>query len=103
MGEGRYQVVWPAGRRALQRVARAAREADLDGRTVCELWDLMFRGETIYPQIRRELAKRYPRVRFAEYGNFGNIHGAHQTELVSALPDALRRNDCGAVIAGIGA
>jgi len=98
-----YAVLWPLGRRASTAIAPAQRHRDLAGKTICELWDLMFRGEEIYPLIRQELNKRYPGIRFVDHSAFGNIHGAKQSELVAALPDMLKRHGCDAVISGIGA
>lgn len=102
-GECDYAVVWPLGRRASRSVVPAERHHDLAGKTVCELWDLLFRGEEIYPLIREELSRRYPGIKFIDYSAFGNTHGAKQSELVAALPELLKRYGCDAVVSGIGA
>ena len=99
----KYEVVWPLGRRASALATPTKRVADLSGKTVCELWDLLFRGEEIFPLIREELSKLYPGIKFVDYSNFGNTHGANQTELVAALPKILEQHGCDAVISGIGA
>ena len=63
----------------------------------------MFRGELIYPLVRRELSQRFPGVRFVGHEAFGNTHGANQVELVKRLPEMLRLHGCDVVISGIGA
>ena len=35
---------------------------DLRGKTVGELWDYLFKGEEIFPLVRRALGQRYPGV-----------------------------------------
>ena len=101
--EPRYSVVSPAARRASRTITPAARSPDLRGKKVAELWDLMFRGETVYPAIREYLSQRYPGITFVDHTRFGNIHGAAQVKLVADLPRLLAEEGCDAVIAGIGA
>lgn len=101
--EARYDVLWPLGRKAVQPRAAAAGVADLSGKTVCELWDYIFRGEIIYPHIRARLRERFPGIRFIEYAEFGNIHGPRQREIVAGLAARLKALGCDAVISGIGA
>ena len=65
--EPRYDVLSPLspqGRQAHRRCA--TRLPDLNGKTVCELWDVIFRGETIYPLVREYIRQRFPGVKFVE-------------------------------------
>ena len=101
--EPQYEVLWPLAARAVKRQQGAPALPDLSGKTVCELWDFIFRGEIIYPEIRRHLAARYPGIRFIGYEVFGNIHGPKQREIVAGLADRLKELKCDAVISGIGA
>ncbi len=101
--EPRYDVLWPLSRKAVTRTAAAARLPDLNGKTICELWDVIFRGETIYPLVREYIKKRYPGVKFVNYAKFGNFHGAREHEVSATIPDKLRAHKADAVIVGIGA
>ncbi len=101
MREPLYDVVWPLGKSAYEKVSVAPRVADFDGKTICELWDWLFRGEDIFPLIRQSLLKRYANVRVVEYATFGNIRGPNEADVVAALPDLLRKQRCDAVICGI--
>ena len=57
MGEQVYKVVWPQGKQDV-RITRFAKRLDtLEGKTVCELWDWIFRGDEIFPIIEKELAE----------------------------------------------
>ena len=101
--EGRYDVLAPLGRKAVKTTAAAPRLADLNGKTVCELWDVIFRGETIYPLVREHLRKRFPEVRFVSYEEFGNFHGAREAQVMGEIPGKLRAHKADAAIVGIGA
>ena len=103
INEPRYEVLWPLSRRAVKATAAAPRLPDLNGKTVCELWDVIFRGETIYPLVREYIKARFPRVRFVGYSEFGNFHGVHEHQVTAVLPDKLRAHRADAAIVGIGA
>lgn len=97
-------VLWPLARRAAKPRALAPRVPDLNGKTICELWDVIFRGETIYPLVREHIRKRFPQVKFVDYTQFGNFYGAREEHnLGERLPDKLREYGADAVIVGIGA
>ncbi|MBI4247555.1 MAG: hypothetical protein HY614_10265 [Candidatus Rokubacteria bacterium] len=98
-----YDVVWPLAPSAAAPAALAARSRDLAGKTVGELWDYLFKGEEIFPLIRKALAGRYPGIRFVEYETLGTIHGRDEAELAATLPGLLRTHGCDAVISAIGA
>ncbi len=101
--EQRIEVLWPLSRRAVTDTRAAQRLPDLNGKTVCELWDVIFRGETIYPLVREYIRTRFPGVKFVGHAEFGNFHGAREHEVTATLPDKLRAHNADAVIVGIGA
>lgn len=101
--EPRYDVLSPLSRKAVKATAAAPRLPDLNGKTVCELWDVIFRGETIYPLVREYIRKRFPAVRFVAYDEFGNFHGPRSASVLADLPARLRAHGADAVIVGIGA
>ena len=101
--EPRYEVLWPLSRRAVKDTAAAPRIPDLNDKTVCELWDVIFRGETIYPLVREYIKKRFPGVKFVGYEEFGNFHGAREHEVSATIPDKLKAFKADAAIVGIGA
>ena len=102
-GEPRYDVLWPLSRRAVRDTKAAKRLPDLNGKVVAELWDVIFRGETIYPLVREYIKKRFPGVKFVSYDEFGNFHGAREHEVSATIPDKLKAHKADAVIVGIGA
>jgi hypothetical protein len=102
-GEPCYDVLWPLARRAVQDTAAAARLPDLNGKTICELWDVIFRGEQIYPLLREHIKARFPGVKFVAYSEIGNFYGPRGHEVLQHLPETLRAHGCDAAIVGIGA
>lgn len=103
MQEPAYEVVWPLGKSVYETFPLASRAADLNGKTICELWDWLFRGEEIFPILRELLLKRYPDIKFVDYNTFGNTHSAREKAIIGGLPDMLRQHGCDAVISAVGA
>ncbi|HSQ04861.1 MAG TPA: hypothetical protein VLN59_12540 [Burkholderiales bacterium] len=98
-----YDVTWPLSRKGVNAVRAAPRIPDLNGKTIAELWDVLFRGETIYPQVREYIKARFPGVRFVGHEVFGNFHGPREYAIHATLADKLREYGCDAAIVGIGA
>ena len=101
--EPRFEVLSPLSRRAVKDTSASPRLPDLNGKTIAELWDVIFRGETIYPLVREYIRQRFPGVRFVTYDNFGNFHGAREAEVSAQIPAKLREHGADAAIVGIGA
>jgi hypothetical protein len=102
MQETGYKVVWPLGKTLTQTIKLAPRIPDLNNKTICEVSDYGFRGEAIFPLVREALSRKYPGIRFIEYTNFGNTHGAQETEVIATLAEKLHQYNCDAVISGVG-
>lgn len=100
--KGMYEVLWPRGRKTVNINSLAKRLDTLEGKTVCTLWDGAFRGEMVFPLIGKELAKRYPGIKFVGYDAFGCIIGENERDVLASMPDKLKQHKCDAVISGIG-
>ncbi len=100
--DGNYSVVWPRGEKTVAVSDLAPRLDTLQGKTVCQLWDYLFRGDEIFPMIESELGKRYPGVRFVHYSEFGSTHGDEEREILENLPQRLKELGADAVISGMG-
>jgi hypothetical protein len=98
-----YDVVWPLAPAAAPEATLADRVGDLSGKTVGELWDYLFKGEQMFPLIRKALEQRDPGIRFVPYDTLGSTHGRDEAELAATLPDILRKHGCDAVISAVGA
>ena len=100
--KGVYEVVWPRGERAVGMVHYAKRLDNLEGKTICELWDGVYRGNEILPTIEKELTKLYPGIRFVGYKVFGSTLGGEAVKVLADLSDKLNKNNCDAVISCVG-
>jgi hypothetical protein len=94
-------VLWPRGRKTVDVRPLAKRLDTLDGITIGELWDDLFRGDEIFPLLREELGRRFPGVRFVDYRVFGSTHGGEEHRTMAELPDKLREHGVDAVISGM--
>ena len=97
-----HEVVWPRGKKTIEGARFAKRLDTLEGKTVCNLWDWLFRGDEISPMLEKELQKRFPGIKFVSYEVFGSTHGGDEAKVLAALPDKLKQNKCDAVISGVG-
>ncbi len=99
---GQYDVLWPRGKRAIENLPLAKRPDTLKGLTIGELWDGLFRGNEIFPVLRKEISKRFPDVTFIPWTDFprDGDHGFPDWDLHPGLP---AEKGCDLVIVGTGA
>src|SRR5262245_5272454 len=95
------RVFWPRGRRTVSARPIAARLPSLEGRTIGQLWDDLFRGDEIFPILEREIGRRWPGVKFVPYSVFGSTHGSDERRVLAELPARLRELKVDAVISGM--
>jgi hypothetical protein len=100
--EATYDVVWPQSPRGVQRQRRAERLENLSGKRIAFLWDYLFRGDELFPILRRELTERFPGIEIIDYTVFGNLHGGDERERVAGLPEQLHGLRVDAVVSGMG-
>ncbi len=96
-----FEALWPGGVSAIDVVAPAPR-GDLKGKRIGFLWDDMFRGEEIFPMLRKNLSERFDDLDFVNYDAFGPIFGGEEHAVVAALPKRLKQLRVDAVVSGIG-
>ncbi len=87
MGNGRetYKALWPRGQKTAKVTDLAARLDTLEGKTIGQLWDDLFRGDEIFPILEHELGRRFPGIRFVRYDVFGSTHGGDERLQVDAV------------------
>jgi hypothetical protein len=103
----KLNVVSPAGLEAVQTQSAAPRIADLNGQTVGEIWNGVFKGDATFPVIRRLLKQRFPHINLVPYTEFphvpGNDHPKEQWERARHAASLAKDKGCVAVISGNGA
>ena len=103
----RLEVVSPLVLEAGEPAAAAPRLDTLEGKTIGEFWNGVFKGNETFPVIRRLLEQKFPGVRIVPFTEFphgtGSDHPAHQRELARKMAALAREKGCHAVISGNGA
>ena len=103
----KYSVVSPAGMPAAQATRPAPRLADLNGKTIAEVWNGVFKGDVVFPLVRSALQRRYPGVHIIPYTEFHHLPGSdvpsEQRALVAEILGQARTKGVQAIITGMGA
>ncbi len=103
----KFAVVSPLGVEAVKLSGAAPRLANLDGKTVGEIWNGVFKGDITFPIIRRVLNERFPKLRIIPFTEFPHAHGSdnptQQRERAQQVAALARDKGCDAVISGNGA
>lgn len=99
--DGYYEVLWPRSARQANVKPVAKRLDTLEGKTVAQLWDFLFRGDEVFALLEEELKRRFPGVRFVSWRDFGNTHGRNEREVLTQLPQRLKELGVDAAICGM--
>jgi len=99
--DGYYEAYWPRGARQ-QRTRPLARRLDtLDGKTVAQIWDQLFKGDQVFALLEEGLKQRYPNVKFVSWREFGSSHGGEEKKALAALPAKFKALGVDAVLSGM--
>ena len=101
--DGHFAVYWPRATRQVKRKTLAPRLSSLEGKTIAQIWDFLFRGDEVFAILEEALQARYPGVRFVSWREFGNTHGSNERAVVQSLPSRLRALGADAVLSGMAA
>jgi hypothetical protein len=99
--DGYYEAHWPRTPRQQLRRELAPRLDTLEGKTVAQLWDELFKGDIVFELLEEGLRKRYPGINFVSWREFGSTHGGKEHEALAALPQRLRDRGVDAVMSGM--
>ena len=100
--DGHYAALWPRSPRQTRLSKLAARLDTLEGKTVVQLWDYLFRGDEVFALLEEGLKAKYPGVRFVSWRDIGNTHGSDERAVLGALPKRLKELGVDAAISGMG-
>ena len=99
--DGYYEAYWPRAPRQQRMRALAPRLGSLEGKTVAQLWDQLFKGDVVFDLLEQGLKERFPGIRFVSWREFGSTHGGEEKEALAALPQRLKALGVDAVISGM--
>jgi hypothetical protein len=103
----RLAVISPVGADAVKPSRAAQRLDGLEGKTICEIWNGVFKGDITFPIIRTLLKEKYPELKVIPYTEFP--HGpisddpTQQRQHAQQLAALAKEKGCDAVISGNGA
>lgn len=100
--DGYYEVLWPRSPRQQKVRALATRPDTLNGKTVAQVWDYLFKGDEIFEFLEEGLKKRFPDVKFVSWREFGSSAGKDERKIVASLPQRFKELGVDAVISGMG-
>ena len=84
--EQQYEVYWPRSPRQTRLKPLARRLDSLNGKTVAQLWDFVYRGDEIFAVLEEGLKARFPDIRFISWREFGSTHGNEEHAIPAGLP-----------------
>jgi len=106
-GVEKLNVVSPEGLAAVHQSGAAPRLDTLEGKTIAEIWNGVFKGDVTFPVMRALLKKKFPSLKVIPYTEFphapGSDNPARQRELARDIAALVKEKGCDAVISGNGA
>jgi len=99
--DGYFEAYWPRGARQQKTRALAPRLDTLEGKTVAQLWDYLFKGDEVFALLEEGLKKQFPGVKFVSWRDLGSTHGGDEKETLAALPARFKELGVDAVISGM--
>ena len=100
--DGYYEALWPRSPRQTRVKSLANRLDTLEGKTVAQVWDYVFRGDEVFALLEEGLKERFPNIRWVSYKEFGSTHGGDEREVVGSLARRFKELKVDAVISGMG-
>ncbi len=67
---GKLEVVSPLGGEIIKQRTISPRLNNLEGKTICEVWNGMYKGDHLFPAFRELMKKKYPGVKVISYTEF---------------------------------
>jgi hypothetical protein len=103
----KFEVVSPVGGEVVKRNTVTPRLKDLNGKTICETWTGLFKGDATFPVLRELLQQKYPSAKVVPYTEFpvflGSDAPAAQKALATKIAALAKEKGCDALISGNGA
>ena len=100
--DGYYEALWPRSPRQVKRKSLAKRLDTLEGKTIAQLWDFVFRGDEVFALLEEGLKERFLDVKWVSWKDFGSTHGSDERRVLAELPQRLKELKVDAVISGMG-
>ena len=100
--DGHYEALWPRSPREVKAKPLAKRLDTLEGKTIAQLWEYVFRGDEVFAALEEGLKERYPNIRWVSWKDFGSTHGSEEREVLASIPKKIKELGIDAVVSGMG-
>ncbi|MBU5627020.1 hypothetical protein KQI82_08885 [Oscillibacter sp. MSJ-2] len=103
-----YQVVWPSSQVHIPDVRLSPRVKDMNEAVILEFNHMHYRGVEIFPILREELKRRYPKITIIPWDTIGDFRdmrnfGGYEAEKWPGLKYFIERHHITAAVGGMGA
>ena len=103
----KLDVISPVGDETVTRKAVAPPIDTLEGKTIAEVWNGVYKGDETFPKLRALLKQRFPGLKIIPYtefpANYGGETRKEQQEAAKRIAELAKEKGCDAVITGNGA
>ena len=99
--DGHYEVYWPRTPRQAGIKPLAKRLDTLNGKTIAQVWDFLFRGDEVFALLEEAIRKQFPEVKFVSWREFGSSHGGEEKEALAEFAKKFKAMGVDAVISGM--
>ena len=96
-----FEVFWPRTPRQTGIKPLAGRLETLNGRTIAQVWDFLFKGDVVFEHLEEAIKARFPTVKFVSWREFGSTHGGDEKENIAELARKFKELKVDAVISGM--
>lgn len=103
----KIEVVGPVGVEIIEQKTITPRLSNLDGKTVCEMWNGQYKGDYLFPVLRELIKTKHPGAKVMPYSEFplfyaGDAPKQHK-EFAKTIATLAKEKGCDALITGNGA
>jgi hypothetical protein len=96
-----FEVFWPRSPRQTGIKPLAGRLESLNGRTIAQIWDYLFKGDVVFAHLEEAIKAQFPAVKFVSWREFGSTHGGDEKDAIAAFAKRFKERGVDAVISGM--
>lgn len=98
-----YEVVSPVGEPAAEASSLSPRIADLNGKTVCQVWNGSYQADKVFRALGDALKERFPNVNIVPWHELPKVsHFGDVGKCLKEMREAAIQKRCDAVITSTG-
>jgi hypothetical protein len=99
--EQTFEAYWPRSPRQTGIKPLAGRLETLNGRTIAQVWDYLFKGDKVFEHLEEAIKAQFPAVKFVSWREFGSSHGGDEKENLAEFARKFKELKVDAVISGM--